>query len=73
MSNREYKDTVFVDLFFHCENARENFASLLSALCDFLSIDFQFEVEDLQPVSLESSLYNGCRTESLNVQITRRG
>lgn len=65
MSKREYKDTVFVDLFFHCEVALENFASLLRALCDFLSIDFQFGVEDLQPMSLESALYNGCRTDVL--------
>jgi len=30
----------FVDLFFHCEVAFENFASLLRALCDFLSKRF---------------------------------
>jgi len=65
MAKREYKDTVFVDLFFHYEKAHENFASLFSALCRFLSIDFQFEVSDLLPISLESSLYNGKRTDVL--------
>ena len=65
MSKREYKDTVFVDLFFHCEASCENFASLFSALCRFLSIDFKFEVSDLLPISLESSLYNGKRTDVL--------
>ena len=65
MSKREYKDTVFVDLFFHCEEALENFASMLRALCEFLGVEFCFEVEDLEQISLESTLYNGRRTDIL--------
>ena len=30
-----------------------------------MNIDFRFGVEDLQPISLESSLYNGRRTDIL--------
>ena len=65
MSKREYKDTVFVDLFFHCEDAIENFASLLEALCTFLKLDFHFTLCDLKPISLENSLYNERRTDVL--------
>ena len=65
MRKREYKDTVFVDLFFHCEEAYKNFALLFRSLCEFLNINFHFEMEDLQPVSLENSLYNGRRTDVL--------
>lgn len=65
MGKREYKDTVFVDLFFHCEQAKENFTSLFKALCAFLNIDFDFDMQDLQPLSLETSLYNRCRTDVL--------
>lgn len=65
MGKREYKDTVFVDLFFHCEDARHNFASLFGALCKFLGMDFNFGVEDLVPISLENSLHDGRRTDVL--------
>ncbi len=65
MGKREYKDTVFVDLFFHCEEKIKNFASLLRALLIFLKLDFSFGLKDLKPISLSSSLYNGRRTDVL--------
>ena len=65
MRKREYKDTVFVDLFFHCEDAIKNFASLLKALCAFLKLEFRFELCELTPISLENSLYSGRRTDVL--------
>ncbi len=65
MGNRAYKDSIFVDLFLHCENASKNFYSLFLALARFFKIDFQFSIDDLSPVELDSSLYSGGRTDVL--------
>ena len=53
-TNRNYKDSVFVDLFAHDINAKENFISLYNALH---GTNLEVETTDVQPVMLERVLY----------------
>ena len=53
-TNRNYKDSVFVDLFAHDINAKENFISLYNALH---GTNLDAETTDIQPVMLERVLY----------------
>ena len=53
-TNRNYKDSVFVDLFAHDINAKENFISLYNALH---GTNLDVETTDIQPVMLEKVLY----------------
>ena len=53
-TNRNYKDSVFVDLFAHDINAKENFISLYNALH---GTNLDAETTDIQPVMLEQVLY----------------
>ena len=52
-TNRNYKDSVFVDLFAHDINAKENFISLYNALH---GTNLEVETTDVQPVMLERVL-----------------
>ena len=53
-TNRNYKDSVFVDLFAHDVTAKENFISLYNALH---GTNLEVETTDIQPVMLERVLY----------------
>ena len=53
-TNRNYKDSVFVDLFAHDITAKENFISLYNALH---GTNLKVETTDIQPVMLERVLY----------------
>ena len=53
-TNRNYKDSVFVDLFAHDITAKENFISLYNALH---GINLDVKTTDVQPVMLERVLY----------------
>ena len=53
-TNRNYKDSVFVDLFAHDVTAKENFISLYNALHD---TNLDAKTTDVQPVMLERVLY----------------
>lgn len=53
-TNRNYKDSVFVDLFAHDINAKENFISLYNALH---GTNLDVETTNVQPVMLEQVLY----------------
>ena len=53
-TNRNYKDSIFVDLFAHDITAKENFISLYNALHD---TNLDVETTDVQPVMLERVLY----------------
>ena len=53
-TNRNYKDSVFVDLFAHDINAKENFISLYNALH---GTNLDAKTTDVQPVMLEQVLY----------------
>ena len=53
-TNRNYKDSVFVDLFAHDINAKENFISLYNALH---GTNLDAKTTDVQPVMLERVLY----------------
>ena len=53
-TNRNYKDSVFVDLFAHDINAKENFISLYNALH---GTNLDAKTTDVQPVMLEKVLY----------------
>ena len=52
--NRNYKDSVFVDLFAHDETAKENFISLYNALH---GTNLDAKTTEVQPVMLEQVLY----------------
>ena len=53
-ANRNYKDSVFVDLFAHDVTAKENFISLYNALH---GTNLDAKTTDVQPVMLERVLY----------------
>ena len=53
-TNRNYKDSVFVDLFAHDVTAKENFISLYNALH---GTNLDAKTTDVQPVMLEQVLY----------------
>ena len=53
-TNRNYKDSVFVDLFAHDITAKENFISLYNALH---GTNLDAKTTDVQPVMLEQVLY----------------
>ena len=53
-TNRNYKDSVFVDLFAHDITAKENFISLYNALH---GTNLDVKTTDIQPVMLERVLY----------------
>jgi predicted transposase/invertase (TIGR01784 family) len=53
-TNRNYKDSVFVDLFAHDITAKENFISLYNALH---GTNLEVETTNIQPVMLERVLY----------------
>ncbi|MBO5289561.1 MAG: Rpn family recombination-promoting nuclease/putative transposase [Spirochaetales bacterium] len=53
-TNRNYKDSVFVDLFVHDVTAKENFISLYNALH---GTNLDAKTTDVQPVMLERVLY----------------
>ena len=53
-TNRNYKDSVFVDLFAHDINAKRNFISLYNALH---GTNLDVKTTDVQPVMLERVLY----------------
>ena len=53
-TNRNYKDSVFVDLFAHDKTAKENFISLYNALH---GTNLDAKTTEVQPVMLEQVLY----------------
>ena len=53
-TNRNYKDSVFVDLFAHDETAKENFISLYNALH---GTNLDAKTTEVQPVMIEQVLY----------------
>ena len=54
MNNRNYKDSVFVDLFAKDISAKENFVSLYNAIHD---TNLDFHTTDVVPVMIEQVLY----------------
>ena len=54
MNNRNYKDSVFVDLFAKDINAKENFVSLYNALH---KTNLDFRTTEVEPVMIEQVLY----------------
>ena len=54
MNNRNYKDSVFVDLFAKDINAKENFVSLYNALH---GTNLDFRTTNVEPVMIEQVLY----------------
>ena len=54
MNNRNYKDSVFVDLFAKDINAKENFVSLYNALH---GTNLDFHTTEVEPVMIEQVLY----------------
>lgn len=54
MNNRNYKDSVFVDLFAKDINAKENFVSLYNALH---GTNLDFHTTNVEPVMIEQVLY----------------
>ena len=56
MEKRTYKDTVFVDLFGRCAEAKENFLSLYNALH---GTNFKIENTSVEPLILEQTVYTG--------------
>ena len=54
MNNRNYKDSVFVDLFAKDINAKENFVSLYNALHN---TNLDYRTTNLEPVMIEQVLY----------------
>ena len=54
MNNRNYKDSVFVDLFAKDINAKENFVSLYNALHN---TNLDFHTTEVEPVMIEQVLY----------------
>ncbi len=55
-SARNYKDSLFVDLFARCPEAKENFLSLYNALH---RTDLKFSETKIEPVMLEKTIYTG--------------
>ena len=55
-SARNYKDSLFVDLFARCPEAKENFLSLYNALH---GTDLKFSETKIEPVMLEKTVYTG--------------
>ena len=55
-SARNYKDSLFVDLFARCPEAKENFLSLYNALH---GTDLKFAETKIEPVLLEKTVYTG--------------
>ncbi len=53
-TNRNYKDSVFVDLFAHDKTAKENFISLYNALH---GTNLDAKTTEIEPVMLEQVLY----------------
>lgn len=53
-TNRNYKDSVFVDLFAHDKSAKENFISLYNALH---GTNLDAKTMEVEPVMLEQILY----------------
>ena len=56
MEKRTYKDTVFVDLFGRCAEAKENFLSLYNALH---GTNLKIENTSIEPLFLEQTVYTG--------------
>ena len=56
MEKRTYKDTVFVDLFGRCAEAKENFLSLYNALH---GTNLKIENTSVEPLILEQTVYTG--------------
>ena len=54
MNNRNYKDSVFVDLFAKDINAKENFVSLYNALHN---TNLDYHTTEVEPVMIEQVLY----------------
>ena len=56
MEKRAYKDTVFVDLFGRCAEAKENFLSLYNAIH---GTNLKIENTSIEPLFLEQTVYTG--------------
>ena len=54
MENRNYKDSVFVDLFARDITAKENFVSLYNALHE---INLDYKTTEVKPIMIEQVLY----------------
>ncbi len=54
--NRTYKDSLFVDLFGKCPEARENFLSLYNAIH---GTNLKLENTEIEPIMLEKTVYTG--------------
>ena len=54
--NRNYKDSVFVDLFGKCKDAEANFLSLYNAITDK---NLKLEETKIEPLMLEQTIYTG--------------
>ena len=55
-SKRNYKDSVFVDLFGKCKDARANFLSLYNAI---QGTDLKLEDTEVRPITLKQTIYTG--------------
>lgn len=53
---RNYKDSVFVDLFGRCPEARANFLSLYNAIHE---TDLKLEETKITPITLDQTIYTG--------------
>ncbi len=56
--NRTYKDSLFVDLFGKCPDARENFLSLYNAIH---GTNLKLENTEIEPIMLERTVYTGVK------------
>ena len=65
---RNYKDSLFVDLFARCPEAKENFLSLYNALH---GTDLKFAETKIEPVMLEKTVYTG-RYNDVSMLINNR-
>ena len=51
-----YKDSLFVDLFGRCKDAKENFISLYNAITDK---NLDYKTAEVKPMMLEQTIYTG--------------
>ena len=65
---RNYKDSLFVDLFARCPEAKENFLSLYNALH---GTDLKFCETKIEPIMLEKTIYTG-RYNDVSMLINNR-
>ena len=57
-----YRDSLFVDLFGKCENAKENFLSLYNAIHD---TNLKINEVTIEPITLKNVVYTGVNNDVL--------